>query len=137
MKNALIWRNGDRAVVALIERLPRRLTWDGVHYYPRQQYFSDVDYLRDAGGELVGFSYFVDGTEPVLGSPFFKSTNIIHDHLTVQIILKEAEKSLIENVQAVGTQIYESATDIILVVPDWGFGKIGFTWQDTHPSEDQ
>ena len=99
-------------------------------------YFGDVDYLRDANDRLIGFSYLSwSRSEPdasVQRMLLAQSHNVRMADGMLVILLQPAAYE-VECVQAMGTWIYRDATDIALVIPDWGFGDLGFQLAEEPP----
>ena len=98
-------------------------------------YFGDVDYLRDATDRLIGFSYLTWSREAdasIQRMLLAQSHNVRLDDSMLVILLKPAAYE-IECMQAMGTWIYRDACDIVLVIPDWGFGDLGFQLTEKAP----
>src|SRR5436309_1075818 len=126
----LIWfRCGEPQASAFTE-LPVVLAYGGKVFHPAEEYLGDADYLRDEQNRLVGFSY-------ILGDPS-EDQAALHDSLAAQsesvkrqdglmLILLEPAAFEIQCVQAVGSTLYRSSTnEMMLAIPNWDFGKLAF-----------
>lgn len=125
----LIWFKAGEAYATGVAELPTALFFEGKTFHPMTEYFGDVDYLRDRQNQLVGFSYTLgenEQQEAVYENLFAQSKSVKrHDGMLV-ILLQPAEFE-IECVQAMGTELYRSpSNEIMLAIPNWDFGDIAF-----------
>ena len=124
----LIWFLDGQPHTCTLTSIPDALLYAGKTFERQPGYFGDVDYLRDQKGRLIGFSY-VSGSE--LESRFrerlvAQSKSVQLDGILLLILLAPSPYET-ECVQAMGTEIYRSSTDeIMLAIPNWGFGEMAF-----------
>jgi hypothetical protein len=126
----LVWFKGGEALAARFVKLPDVLVYEGKTFRAMAEYLGDVDYLRDRQNRLVGFSYILGSEseqEEALHESFIIQSKSVKRHDGMLILLFQPIAFEIECVQAVGSQIYRSSTnELMLAIPDCGFGDLAF-----------
>ncbi len=130
MKNLLVWTKDGDLNGCFIQNVPAFFMFEGRRFEPIDFYLADVDYLRNKGGQLVGFSYALTDNQhefALAESLVLRSGQIKIQNNTLFLFLRETESFEFDVVQAVGTEIYRDETGCCLfVIPDWGFGELAF-----------
>jgi hypothetical protein len=87
-----------------------------------------VDYLRDEQKRLVGFAYILGGErQRALWERLRSQSKNVKLEGILSVLLLEPSTYEIECVQAMGTEVYRSPADeIMLAIPNWGFGELAF-----------
>ena len=126
----LIWFKGGEARATGVAELPEALAYEGKNFRPATEYLGDADYLRDEQNRLVGFSYILgdasEHEEAFHESLLAQSKSVKRDDGMLMILLAPATFE-IQCVQAVGTTLYRSSTnEVMLAIPNWDFGELAF-----------
>lgn len=124
----LVWFEDGQPRASELAEVPDALTHKGEVFRAETEYFGDVDYLRDGQKRLLGFAYLSGGKHEkcIWEKLLSQSKNVKLDDGTL-VILLEPHSYEIEDVLAMGTEIYRSLTgEVMLAIPNWGFGELAF-----------
>lgn len=133
----LNWFLNGRVHAAACSTLPLSLEFQGKTYRMENLSLGDVDYLRNAQQELIGFSFIV-GEPNEQEEAFHKSLlrqcqNVELDNGLLTILIKR-EPYRIQTIQAIGSVLYRASDDSLMIaVPDWGVEKVGFSFDREMP----
>ena len=113
-----------------MKNLAEVLVFGRQDYHLLSEYLGDVDLLRNNQRQLIGFSFILgecnEQEDAVCRNLSSQSMDITNQDGVLLVLLKR-EQYEIQIVQAVGTVIYRSnSNDLMIAIPDWGFGKLGF-----------
>ena len=124
----LVWFEDGQPRACELAEVPYALAYQGEVYRAETEYFGDVDYLRDEQKRLVGFAYILGGErEKALWEKLLSQSKNVKLEGILSVVLLEPCPYEIECVQAMGTEIYCSPINkIMLVIPNWGFGELAF-----------
>ncbi len=124
----LIWFDNGNLQACELVKVPYALTYKDEIFRAERGYFGDVDYLRDEKNRLVGFAYYLAGKwEEVIRDRLLSQSNNVRLDDGIFIILLEACSYEYESMAAMGTEIYRSPTNkVMIAVPNWGFGDLAF-----------
>ena len=124
----LVWFEEGQPRACELAELPEALGYKGQVFRAKTEYFGDVDYLRDEKNRLVGFAYILGGKrERVLWERLLSQSKNVKLEGILSLILLEPGPYEIECVQAMGTEIYCSpANEIMLAIPNWDIGELAF-----------
>jgi hypothetical protein len=130
MSYLLIWFKAGAIYAAGIADPPEAFAHGGNLFHSISDYLGDVDYLRDKQRRLVGFSYILGNAnehEEALHQSLLAQSKCIRVKDGMLMILFEDGPFEIDCVQAVGSRIYRTPTDqLMLAIPNCGFGKLSF-----------
>lgn len=129
LNSFLLWEDGRKIVAKKISELDDVLFIGNERFEALHQSFSDYDAIVDDNGRLIGFSFYVDGSEPLLSAPIIvNSSNAIIDGGQLIIMIGNACKFSIETIQGMGVRVYGRLNgDYAVGIPDCEYNEIGFT----------
>jgi hypothetical protein len=130
----LVWFDDGQPRACELAKVPDVFVYKGKFFRAETEYFGDVDYLRDEQNRLVGFAYYSAGKwkDIIWKKLLSQSKNVKLDDGILVILLKSCSYE-IKSVVAMGTEVYRSPTnEIILAVPNWDFGTLGFELTNTN-----
>ena len=124
----LVWFEAGQPRAGELVEVPDALVYKGETFRCEPGYFGDVDYLRDEKNHLVGFAYYSGGKwkDAIREKLLSQSKHVKLDGGSLVILLEPCSYET-ESVAAMGTEIYCSSTDeVMLAVPNWNFGELAF-----------
>ncbi len=130
----LVWFEEGQLRACELADVPDALVYKGQVFRAETGYFGDVDYLRDQQKRLLGFAYYSTGKwEEVIRERLLSQSKNVKLDGGILVILLEPRPYEFESVAAMGTEVYRSPTDeIILAIPNWDFGELAFKLTTTN-----
>lgn len=124
----LIWFEDGQPRACELAEVPDTLTYKGEIFRAEADYFGDVDYLRDGQNRLVGFAYYPgDKWKVAIQERLLAQSGDVRLDDGILVILLETCPYEFDSMAAMGTEIYRSSTnEIMLSVPNWDFGELAF-----------
>jgi hypothetical protein len=124
----LLWFESGEPKTCELAEVPDGLIYKGKVFLAETDYFGDVDYLRDEQKRLVGFSYISGGkNEKTIWETLLTQSNDVKLDGGMLVILLQPRYQEVDCVQAMGTEIFRSAkNEIMILVPNWNFGELAF-----------